>query len=154
MSAPALRPARLEVLARGLRRRCPHCGRAPIFARWFTLRERCEVCGLRFEQNPGDTWALWVIGDRVFVGLLIILVFIIFRSSSWTLGAGILLAVVVPLVWTMPHRMGLCLAFDYLIRVYWGDASEVPPPLTDAEAQPNALEQANDPVQKHSSPAG
>ena len=131
MSGSASRPPLLTVLARGLRRRCPHCGRAPLFARWFTLNERCRVCGLRFEQNPGDTWALWVLGDRVFVALVIILIFIVFRSSSWSLGGGVLLAVLVPLVWTMPHRMGLCLAFDYLVRLHWGQASEVPPPIDE-----------------------
>ena len=98
-----------------------------MFAKWFTLHQRCEVCDLQFEQNPGDTWALWLIGDRVFVGLLIIIVFIIFRSSSWTFGGLILVGILIPMVWTMPHRMGVCLAFDYLIRFYWGDASELPP---------------------------
>ncbi len=118
-----------QALGRGLRRQCPHCGRAPLFARWFTLHERCGVCGLRFEQRPGDTWALWLIGDRLFLAVLIVLVFLIFRSTSWLLAAAIALLVVVPLVWTMPHRMGVCLAFDYLSRVYWGQASEVPPPF-------------------------
>ena len=127
MSEDRPRPRVLPTLVRGLRRVCPNCGKTPLFAKWFTLHERCSVCGLRFEQNPGDTWALWVLGDRVFVGLIIILVFIIFRSSSWSVGVVLLLSAAVPLVWTMPHRMGFCLAFDYLVRAYWGDASELPP---------------------------
>lgn len=116
-----------RALKRGLARHCPHCGRGPLFARWFTLHERCSTCGLRFEQRPGDTWALWLIFDRLFLGVLIILVFLIFRSSSWLLAGAIGVLVVIPLVWTMPHRMGVCLAFDYLSRVYWGQDSEVPP---------------------------
>ncbi len=56
------------------------------------------------------------------------LVFLIFRSTSWLLAGAIGALVVVPLVWTMPHRMGVCLAADYLSRVFWGQASEVPPP--------------------------
>ena len=128
----AARPKIGRVLARGLAGRCPHCGRAPLFAKWFTLNERCAACGLRFEQNPGDTWALWLIGDRVFIAVLIILVFLVFRSSSWALAGAVLVAVVVPLVWTMPHRMGVCLAFDYLSRVYWGESSEIPPPVEES----------------------
>ena len=131
-----LRPGIGRVLARGVRRRCPHCGRSPLFAKWFTLHERCAECGLRFEQSPGDTWALWLIGDRVFIAAVIILVFLVFRSSSWSLGGVILVAVTVPLVWTMPHRMGLCLAFDYLSRVWWGQPSEVPPPGEEAPGAP------------------
>ena len=129
MSRPA-RPKIARVLARGLARRCPHCGEAPLFARWFTVEQRCAVCGLRFEQSPGDTWALWILGDRLFVAAMIILIFFVFRPSSWMSGGLILLVVAIPLFWTMPHRMGFCLAFDYLSRVYWGDASEVPPPIS------------------------
>ena len=118
----------VTALKRGLARRCPHCGRGPLFKSWFTLHARCGVCGLAIEQRPGDTWALWLIGDRLFLGILIILVFLVFQSSSWLLALAIGVLVVVPLVWTMPHRMGVCLAFDYLSRVFWGQASELPPP--------------------------
>lgn len=118
-----------RALARGLKRRCPHCGRAPIFGRWFTLHERCRECGLRFEQSPGDTWALWLIGDRLFVGVLIVLVFLVFRSSSWAFASAMIFLVGAPMVCTMPHRMGFCLAFDYLIRLHLEQPSEVPPPV-------------------------
>ncbi len=118
----------VTALRRGLNRRCPHCGRAPLFKSWFTLHEKCQVCGLLIEQRPGDTWALWLIGDRLFLGVLIVMVFLIFQSSSWMLATAIGVLVVVPLIWTMPHRMGVCLAFDYLSRVFWGQASELPPP--------------------------
>ncbi len=132
------RPKVRRVLARGLRRRCPHCGRGPLFAKWFTLHERCRVCGLKIEHKPGDTWALWLIGDRVFIAVLIVAVFLVFRSSSWAF-AGVMLAVVgVPLVATMPHRMGVCLAADYLSRLWWGDPSELPPPADDAPAAESA----------------
>ena len=125
-----------KALRHGLARRCPHCGRAPLFAKWFTLHEKCTVCGLRFEQRPGDTWALWLIGDRVFLAVLIVLVFLVFRSTSWLLAGAIAVLVVVPLIWTMPHRMGVCLAFDYLSRVYWGHESEIPPPFEGETAPP------------------
>lgn len=126
MNPGSTQPKIVPVLARGLARRCPHCGEAPLFAKWFTLRKRCEVCGLRFEQSAGDTWALWILGDRVFVAAVIILLFFVFPSNSWSSMGLVLLLVAVPLFWTMPHRMGVCLAVDYLTRVYWGDASEVP----------------------------
>ena len=63
----------------------------------------------------------------MFIAAVIVLVFLVFRSSSWIFGGVLLAAVAVPLVWTMPHRMGLCLACDYLSRVWWGEPSEVPP---------------------------
>ena len=124
----------IRALKRGLARRCPHCGHGALFGKWFTLNERCAFCGLRFEQRPGDTWALWLIFDRVFLGVLIILVFLIFRSTSWLLAGAVMVLVVAPLIWTMPHRMGICLAFDYLSRLFWGQASEVPPAFEGKDA--------------------
>ncbi len=108
-------------LRRGWARRCPRCGGDRLFARFFTLRRGCDRCQLAFEVNPGDTWALWLIGDRVFIGLLIIAVFLVFRSDSWTFGVFLVVVTVVPLIWTMPHRMGVCIAVDYLVRSRWGD---------------------------------
>jgi uncharacterized protein (DUF983 family) len=125
-SHPIVRTAR-TALARGLRRRCPHCGEGELFERWFTLRDRCPTCGLQLELNPGDTWFLWLIGDRIFLAVLIVAVFLVFRSSSWSFALVLLVVTVVPLVWTMPHRMGVCVACDYLSRRWWGDHSELPP---------------------------
>src|SRR4051812_42049322 len=37
-----------------LRRRCPECGRGPIFGSAWSMHERCPVCGLRFGRGePG-----------------------------------------------------------------------------------------------------
>lgn len=112
-------------LKHGWARRCPRCGGEPLFARFFTLRQGCGRCRLTFEVDPGDTWALWLIGDRVFIGLLIIAVFLVFRSDSWTFGMVLVVVTVVPLIWTMPHRMGVCIAVDYLVRARWGDLATV-----------------------------
>lgn len=117
------RPPVVPTLARGLRRRCPRCGEAPLFARFFTLHPRCTACGLEYERNPGDTWALWLIGDRLFIAVVIIAVFLVARSDSWTFALVLTVVTVVPLVWTMPHRMGICIAIDYWVRAAWGDLS-------------------------------
>ena len=118
------RPPIVQTLRQGLRRRCPRCGEGALFGRWFTLEKRCSSCHLDYERNPGDTWALWLIGDRLFIAVMIIIVFLLVRSDSWTFGIAITVATIVPLVWTMPHRMGFCLAVDYWVRASWGDLSE------------------------------
>jgi uncharacterized protein (DUF983 family) len=40
-------------LGRGLRKRCPNCGAAPIFTGWFRMKERCPGCGMKFEREEG-----------------------------------------------------------------------------------------------------
>jgi len=47
-------PRRFQrILVRGLRRRCPRCGHAPIFRGWFALQPTCPLCGLKFEREQG-----------------------------------------------------------------------------------------------------
>lgn len=36
-----------------LRMRCPRCCRGGVWAGPFRMRERCAVCGLAFEREPG-----------------------------------------------------------------------------------------------------
>lgn len=40
------------MLGRALTRRCPRCGE-PAFDSWFTMKETCPNCGLKFEREPG-----------------------------------------------------------------------------------------------------
>lgn len=131
-TSPAPGTPILKALRFGWARRCPRCGGDRLFARFFTLRRSCDRCHLNFEVNPGDTWALWLIGDRVFIGLLIIAVFLVFRSDSWSFGVVLVVVTVVPLIWTMPHRMGVCIAVDYLVRSRWGDLAPANPPPEDS----------------------
>src|SRR3989442_9373424 len=43
----------LRILGRGLRLRCPRCGRAALYAGWFAMHTRCEACGLPYESEQG-----------------------------------------------------------------------------------------------------
>jgi len=76
-------------LRRGLRKRCPHCGEGPLFSAWSHL-DHCSVCGLVFVRNPGDTWAFTIIGDRLPVGLMIVLVYFGVVRSHRVLGVTLL----------------------------------------------------------------
>jgi uncharacterized protein (DUF983 family) len=128
MSEPV--PKLKTVVARGWRRRCPRCGEGPIYQRWITLHESCSHCGLRYLQDQGDLWAYLVAFDRALF-ILPLIVMIYFRvyvpDSNWYLIIGLLLFV--GFVFTLPHRNGVGLGVDYLIRCKWGDLSK------DAETQ-------------------
>jgi len=66
-------------VTRALRRRCPRCG-DHAFASYFTLKEHCESCGLKFEREPGY-WA----------GALIVNTAVTFATFLITFSAGILI---------------------------------------------------------------
>ena len=111
-------------LGRGLRKRCPQCGQGRLFSGWAHHLERCSVCGLVYERNPGDTWAFTVIGDRIPVAAIILLIYFgVARSHpAWGIATFVVLGVL--LVWTAPNRWGVGIALHYLSRVYWPDPAD------------------------------
>jgi uncharacterized protein (DUF983 family) len=114
-------------LLRGLRKRCPHCGKGPLFTGWAHHLERCSVCGLVFERNPGDTWAFTIVLDRVPLGLLIALVYFgVFRAHR-TAGILVFAAVILAFLWTSPYRWGVGIALHYISRVYFPESDDPVP---------------------------
>jgi len=115
-------------LGRGLRKRCPHCGEGRLFSGWSHY-ERCSVCGLVFARNPGDTWAFTIIGDRVPIGVIIVLIYFGVVRSHRALGTALLVVLAALLVLTAPNRWGAGIALHYLSRIYFPDpADPIPPP--------------------------
>ena len=129
---PGTRPMIAGTLGRGLRKRCPHCGKGRLFSGWSHL-ERCSTCGLVFERNPGDTWAFTIIGDRLPVAAIIALIYFGVVRSHRVLGLTMLAVFGVLLVWTAPNRWGVGIALHYLSRVYWPDPADPIPPVGDSD---------------------
>jgi uncharacterized protein (DUF983 family) len=116
-------PGLKVLVARGLRRRCPRCGKGAVFRRWFKVREQCDFCGLKYLENQGDLWGVLLFTDRVLFIVPLITLFFIGRGagSIWPYLFGIFL--VIALVLTFPHRIGVTIALDYRIRLSSTDLS-------------------------------
>ena len=113
----------VTALRRGLLKRCPHCGEGRLFSGW-SQRERCSICGLVFVPNPGDTWAFTIIGDRLPIGVIIVLIYFGVVRSHPVLGVSMLVVLAALLIWTSPNRWGAGIALHYLSRVYWPDPAD------------------------------
>jgi uncharacterized protein (DUF983 family) len=118
-------PRLRTVLWRGLRRRCPQCGQGAIYKGWTRLHDNCPVCGLKFLADQGDLWAYLLVIDRaLFIFPFVVLIY--FRlnnpNSVWFYVFSIATAVV--FIATLPHRNGMGLGADYLIRRKWGDLAK------------------------------
>ncbi len=128
-------------LRRGIGKRCPHCGVGPIFSGCAHHLERCPVCDLVYERNPGDTWAFTIIGDRLPIAAIIVIIYVGLGRAHPLLGwiaFGLLGALVVV---TAPNRWGAGIALHYLSRAYWPDPSDpVPRSATDHHEDPKAPE--------------
>ncbi len=96
------------MVVRGVVGRCPLCGGRGLFVRWFTLRERCPTCGLRFDRKPEEGFFLgaYTLNLGLVLSLLCIDLFLyglaegdVVPLPPWTLVVGaIVIAVVVPLL--------------------------------------------------------
>ncbi len=114
-------------IARGWKKKCPHCGKGDLFSGWAHHLERCGYCGLVYEKNAGDTWAFTIIGDRLPVAALIAIVYFgIFRAHR-ALGIAAFAIIALLFVWTSPNRWGVGIALHYLSRLYWPDPSDPVP---------------------------
>ena len=114
-------------LRRGAGKRCPHCGKGRLFSGWTQLNQ-CAVCGLVFTRSPGDIWAFTIIGDRVPIGVMIVLIYFGVMRAHRALGLILLATLLVLLLWTTPNRWGVSIALHYLSRVYWPDPADPVPP--------------------------
>ena len=126
-------PKLKTVLARGARRRCPRCGKGPIYKRWLTMHESCSACGIKYLENQGDLWGVLLALDRALF-ILPVIVMIYFRlynpGSIWFI--VFIATVFFGFIFTTPHRNGMGLGVDYYIRCKFGDLSpEAKPPEAD-----------------------
>src|SRR5262245_49251001 len=121
----------LTALRRGISKRCPHCGKGPLFSGWAHHVERCSVCGLVYERNPGDAWAVTIIGDRLPIAAIIVLIYFGYGRTHHVVGLLTFALLGVIVVVTAPNRWGVGIALHYLSRVYWPDPSDPVPKMID-----------------------
>lgn len=114
----------MTAIRRGLSKRCPHCGRGPLFSGLAHHLRECSVCGLVYERNSGDTWFFTIIGDRLPVAIGIALVYFGIARSHRAFGIAAFVVLIGVLIWTSPNRWGVGIALHYLSRVYWPDPAD------------------------------
>jgi uncharacterized protein (DUF983 family) len=114
----------MSAIGRGWHKRCPHCGKGALFSGFATHLERCSVCGLVYERNPGDTWAFTTIGDRLPIAAIIVIIYFGLVRRHLAIGLGAIALFGVILVWTAPNRWGVGIALHYLSRAWWPDPED------------------------------
>ena len=120
----ASRPGLRRIVLRGLVKRCPRCGRGPLYARWTKLHRNCPECGLLYLENQGDPWFFQLVIDRgLFILPIVAGLFFGVHRSSPTLFVGLCALLVGAFLYTTPHRYGMCVALDYYARLRTGGAT-------------------------------
>jgi uncharacterized protein (DUF983 family) len=115
------RPARQRfviLLLRGIRLRCPVCGRGKLFRGWLRMNETCSACGAKFERESG-----FFLGSiYINYGLTALIVAIAYPLLLFNevvdervLLAGTLVFVILFPIWFFRYARSLWLGFDQ----YW-----------------------------------
>ena len=111
------RPSIPTALRRALALRCPRCGRGEVFSGWFTMRESCAACGLKYEREPGYFVGAIYVNYAITVVVLggAMLVAMTLDLPLWgELGVAIILCVLVPVVF-FRYSKSLWLGIDHFV---------------------------------------
>jgi len=107
-----------ELFWRGLRLRCPRCGKGKIFRRGFTTFETCPNCGWRFEREEGywtGAMAVNLVLSEIIVAIVVI------PLAAKQVPPLPLLAIGVPAVALLPvifyrHSKALWMCLDFMVH--------------------------------------
>lgn len=131
------RPGLIRLILRGLRLRCPACGRTKIFRGWFAMNDACSHCGRQFQRGPGYfLGSIYV--NYAFTGAIVIVMFLsLFLTDALT---GTLLLVLLCLfallfpIWFFRYARALWIAFDELVDPWAASQSPAQSQTTDTRA--------------------
>jgi uncharacterized protein (DUF983 family) len=114
------------LLARGLRLRCPVCGKGKIFQGLVQTYERCPVCHFVYEREPGYYTGAMAVNLIVTELLLVAVALPVAASQAVSIPVmivlGLTLPVVLPLIFYRPSK-SLWMSLDHLLHPI-----EEPPP--------------------------
>ncbi len=120
MPTEAPPPAKSRVstlLWRGLRLRCPACGKGSMFRNWISMYDPCEVCGRKFDRSPGYLLGSIYFNYGATALLVVIIYFSLFLTEAMTnrqlLYALTGFTLLFPF-WFFRYARGLWIAFDEL----------------------------------------
>ncbi len=119
-------PYSLVLLWRGIRLRCPNCGRGKLFRRFYTMYERCPACGWRFEREEGYwTGAMavnLVISELIIASFAIPLAVVLATSKQsmvLPIVIGVAVSVLLPFLFYR-HSKSLWMCLDFMLHpVKW-----------------------------------
>jgi uncharacterized protein (DUF983 family) len=102
-------------VTRGLRCRCPRCGKGRLFAGFLTLAPRCEACGLDYsfvDSADGPAFFVMSISGLVVV-FAALMVEVVYQPPFWVHAALWLPLILVTTLLPLRPMKGLLIALQY-----------------------------------------
>jgi uncharacterized protein (DUF983 family) len=113
-------------MLRGLRGRCPHCGKARLFYRYLKVEPVCQTCGHDLDRYPADDgpayFTILLVGHLVIVPFLIFCAPLILTAPVWILTPAALVTVGAITLATLPIIKGGVVGLTYALDITRADA--------------------------------
>ncbi|HXQ15809.1 MAG TPA: DUF983 domain-containing protein [Caulobacteraceae bacterium] len=113
-------------MLRGLRGRCPHCGKGRLFYRYLKVEPICQSCGHDLDRYPADDgpayFTVLLVGHLVIVPFLILGSALIWKANLWILIPGTLAAAAAITLTALPVIKGAVVGLLYAVNVNRADA--------------------------------
>ena len=109
----------LALLGRGMRQRCPVCGKGKIFKGFFQTYERCPVCDFAYEREPG--YYTGAIAVNLIVTELVIAAVVVPVAASQAVSIPVMLTVgsalpiLLPLLCYRPTK-AIWMSIDHVVH--------------------------------------
>jgi len=104
---------------RALALRCPRCGGSDLFTGWFTMRQACALCGLRFERAQGYWVGAIYVNYAVTATLALAGYFVLWARTG--LSTAVQLAIWIPFLlifplWFFRYSRSVWLALEFFFN--------------------------------------
>lgn len=118
MIAPTGFPGPGTIFWRGATLRCPRCGSGHLFRRYFSIKDACPRCGLRFEREAGYWTGALAINIGLVFAIFAVAFVIILVLTVPDVPVAATLAILVPVmvlgpIAFYPFSKTLWMAVDY-----------------------------------------
>lgn len=109
----------LVLLMRGLRQRCPVCGKGKIFQGFIKTYEHCPVCGFTYEREPGYYTGA-IAANLILTELVLTAVAVPVAASQAVsipvmIALGATLPILLPLLCYRPTK-SIWMSFDHIVH--------------------------------------
>ena len=107
-------------LMKGVSRKCPRCGEAPMFDGYLSVRDTCDSCGLEFHHHRADDMHPWI--TILIVGHLVVPLMLT-AATSWgwpdwvhmTLWPALVLVLSLTI---LPFAKGFVIALQWALKMH------------------------------------
>lgn len=126
---PALRPEFLPAaperpagpaIRRGLRRRCPNCGKGHLFDGYLKLAPECAACGEDLSHARADDGPAYlsILVTAKVMGTLQLVTYEMFQPSAWVMAGTFSVGVIAMALYLLPRFKGLIVGVQWAKRMH------------------------------------